>query len=200
VGHPMHSIQDVALYLDGTLCLWDGKPVYVDVGGGTGGKIWVHYCGNRGVKDLVEYTDPRFDYRSLQLGYMQVEHRAYYVERLPWRKTKQGVAYENTFGRSPCGNQIHVGDYLMTAAMRDCVLGQHMTEEEAVRGLMGTKYKSAAVSRNVAIQKESDGKFSLWHKNIKVGQRNHNEQAFTLLSGQHSSFMKRFLEKKVCLQ
>lgn len=199
MGHPMHSLQDVSMYLNGTICLWDGKPVYVDVDNGEGGKIMIHYLGDRKKRELVEYTDDRFDYRSVQLGYLQYENRAFYLERLPVRKTKQAVAHENTGGRSPCGRNIGISDILFSSAMNNCVLGEHMTEEEAIRGLMGGKYKSAAVSRNVAIQKEEDGTFTLWHKNIKVGKKSHNEQYFTLLSGNHSSFMKRFLEKKVCI-
>jgi hypothetical protein len=199
MGHPMHSIGDVAMYLDGTVCLWDGHPVYVDVGGGTNGKIIIYYIGSN-KKDMVEYTDDRFDYRSVQLGYMQYGSRAFYVERLPLRKTKQAVSQENVQCRAPCGHQLSISEAILAEGMRNCVLGQHMTEADAIRGLMGGKFKSAAVARNLAIQKEPEGHFTLWHKNIMVAKRNHNEQYFTLLNGEHSSFMKRFLEKKVCIQ
>lgn len=195
----MHNINDVQMYLDGTLCMYKGLPVYVDVGHGDGKKIMVRYVGTD-KNELIDYTSDYFDYRSLELGYLQYNASAYYFERSPARKTKQGIAYENSMGTSPAGGRIGVHDVAMTTAMRDCILGKHMTEDEALRGLLGGMYKSAAVSRNIALQVEEGSKISLWHKNHKVGEKNYNDQFFTLINGNHASFMKRFLEKKVCIQ
>lgn len=93
---------DAGRYLAGTVCTWDGRPVYVsDVRNGEArGSITarIHYLPYAMSPEFwVDIADPRFNATQFRLGYMNCgDGRARFVSRTPARIQSQGLCQGNT--------------------------------------------------------------------------------------------------------
>ena len=197
MGRKMFSAHDVSMYLDGTVCIWKGSPVYVlSVVSGTDFVDVIHLSNKK--KEKVDYTKDDFDYSSAPLGYVNYHGAVFYLERMPFRKTKQGIHYENTTCIRLDGRHAHIDDILTCASLAKTITGEYPSEQEAFSSLNNENVKSIAIDRHIAIEK-AEQVYNLYYRNNKVASKNYNEVNFTLITSQHSSFMKKILARKVCI-
>ena len=201
---PFHSVNDTRMYLDHCICLWKDRPVYVEAYTGdlTGDTI-IALDIISGAQSTIKVSSKDFDYRSVPLGYMNTQQFKYavYVTRTPWRKTKQGVHYENISARSVCGRVFSAGEYMNSKMFGEMVLGIYPSESEATLDLLSGKMNSVAIHRHIAIglNKTDKSKINLYYRNDLVASKHINDTHYLLTSSEGSSIMKKLLARNICL-
>jgi hypothetical protein len=154
MGEKFYAEEDKQRRLNGTVCMWEGKPVYciIQTGRRRAGPEEILVAPLPEATDtwkdapwkVVKYTDPRFSYEAFPLGYINYGGRCGYLMRSPHQQQSAGLG---------SGNIIIQGDYglgtdrfLASQAMEDCILGKYPTLKEVLSKGIG------AFSRNFAIR------------------------------------------------
>jgi hypothetical protein len=200
MAEAFYSHGDVVMYLDGCVCLWKGKPVFISC---SDTKVKGHTLGNFSECVDIDINSDDFDYKGVKLGYVNYGKQALYVARLPWRKTKAGVHYENTACYTVQGTISNIVDLIQAKEFGEMVEGIYPSEHEALQRLVTNPYtKSVAISRNIAIARDQDNsnKYRLYYKNELVATKYFNDTHFTLIGGGGASMVKKILARNVCLQ
>lgn len=198
MGRKMYSAHDVSMYLDHTVCTWKGSPVLVYAGPGGDNKTVaaIHLISRK--EEDVDYTKDDFDYSAAPLGYVNWKKEAVYLERMPVRKTKQGIHPENTVACRINGEPVYSDAIMQSTELGKTIIGEYPSEKEALSKLNDGAASSVAIDRHIAIQKEGQT-YNLYYRNNLVGSKKYNEVNFLLKTAQHSSFMKKILGRKVCI-
>lgn len=172
MGKEYYSKEDAAMRLHGTICMYDGSPVYVDAtspGSTDPGKVFIYHLGDaiklgKGYK-VVDYRDDKFVYKSPPLGYMFYENKARYVSRIPDRKQRQGLSVDVVrVNPYPEYNDSH----FTSQAMSDCILGKYHTLTQA-ESLVNNGVHSVPISRRLAIVRERRGVTALAFRGRTIG-------------------------------
>ena len=150
MGKPFHSAEDKRMKLQGSICLWKGKPFMV-LAELPGNEVELYRLGD-GTRTKVDYTSEDFDYRSVPLGYIDYGKSAYYLTRMPHRQNKAGVSMETI---SVLGRGMHPENVFNTKAMEQCVLGEYTSFERACDEVEQGKSFSRAFHRRMAVVGES---------------------------------------------
>ena len=161
-------IQDYNQRLHNGVILWDGVPHRVNTEDNT-----------LNIADLVTGAlvatgvDPdheHLDIASFELGYINTDHGAFYLTRMPLRQFKQAIESRSVI-------EYHLGNmgpqrdgrsrWLMTKEFRDRYVKPFPTFEKAQQLL--EERCSVALSPNIALTTDELGTIKVWYKLEPVG-------------------------------
>lgn len=112
----------------------------------------------------IAYDNPDLDMTAIHIGYINTDQGAYWIERAPWRKQKQG-SYSGNMYLSPIGGRSlsQIPNAIMySQQMQDALNGTYPKFPEIWAN--GSYFKGAAISPDFCIK---DTK--LYYKQIWVG-------------------------------
>ena len=151
-----------------TYIRYDGKPVLVrDVQSGDGEiKLDLYNYGN-GMHDLRDISDPKFNFHPIPLGYVNSDGYAYYLQRMPERRWKQGIDHRSV----ECKNQIgparrHV---LLQMPLYNSIVNPFPSYEQVLEEIRADAVKSRAFHKKFALMREGLGNKVMRYKERTIG-------------------------------
>lgn len=188
MAEPFIDLADTRQRIHRTICMYDGKPMYVSV-------MDVDLVGlyplrrERGEPNHVRVTDKKFSYKSVPLGYINYQNNALYVMRIPARQTRAGISPEN-LTTIP---QVPTEDFFLTKAFEDCILGKHPGLRTAVKSLLDVKAASVAVHRHVALSWYTKDFLRVQYRGTDVGKFDVQNNMFIFNNTPWRSFLERIV-------
>jgi hypothetical protein len=170
-------LRDLSLKLNDTICRYKNKPVYIKVADGTLCLYELTSAGQKWFK-VIKSDDPDLDISSIPLGYIQYNHRVYYLTRIPMRKTKQGLSAGTlriTSLKSTSNSKGLSSALIWSQAFVDMVLDQYPSLQDSMKLLrkhysLDTKFcGEVALSRDIAISINEMGIIEVYYKTQFVG-------------------------------
>jgi hypothetical protein len=158
-----------------TVIFYKGSPYYVS---NIGPDLTISALALPDLKtsSKIPMKDPDLNVSKFQLGYMNQASRGGrpvtgYFSRMPVRKTKQGLSYENTSFIPLSGDRRPTtkfpyswGEFIGTQGFVDGLSGRFPSKEEALAGIALGKYIGQAFSRSFAFEMSSLGLIFLHYK------------------------------------
>lgn len=196
MGTAYFNRKDVVQRLNGTICFYDGKPYYVWTDGGEGSYIFLttlpDAVNNPHNRLKVEYTDPKFCYKSPQLGYLFHNKKdAVYVSRLPDRNQSQGLSQRVLYTQPALPKYSH---WMFTTEMEDMLLGRYAGLATAKSLLSAGLATSVPISKDVAIAYSRRGLLEVYYKGRPVA-CNLLNRGMELYDITEKSYMTKLLSK-----
>lgn len=154
------NARDANQYLSGTVCYWDGNPIYVDHVDGAFNAIGYNLpMKARGENPLIraDVRDRRFNCREFNLGYVNLQSygQAFYMSRVPHRGVQQGLCDANVMfeGRpkDPAKPPPRLRNILTDPGFAAMLRGTYPTPAEAADQL--GKSHSVAFSAELCVKK-----------------------------------------------
>lgn len=143
-----HSFEMTYRYLHGSVCLYDGEPIYVTTDRKIYPKINLYKIDalNK-IWKKIEVSDPLFDDRSPNLGYMNFEDNAHYLRRMPVREQNQGLRIFNVVATPAI--QL---DWFPSMNLYNCIKNIYPSYSEALDRTIKAGQEGCAFHRHVAIR------------------------------------------------
>lgn len=191
------SRDDARLRLNHTVCLYEGKPVYVrldneEYDSACECRIWdlhkVNDRGGRGKK--IDYRDKGFDAKNIELGYCQTGTTAVYLSRLPVRHNQQGLKQESVMGEPS-----NIPYEFYSEDMSHCIMGKHRPLKTAL-AMLNDGYEKIPISRTLAVGWLDRTKIALYYKEQIVALKEDTTSRFNMISSKTSSFVMRIIDKQ----
>jgi hypothetical protein len=161
--------------LNETVVLYDGKPHFV-LGVGSDMTLSTHVLPGQKQHGKIPITDPRLNVSKFELGYMNQSLRGFspitgYYTRMPARKTKQGLSWENTSfiplsgDRKPAKKfQFSWAEFIGTQGFVDSLSGMFPSKKTALSRLSEGTHTGQAFSRCFAFEMSTIGLVILHYK------------------------------------
>lgn len=204
MGKAYFNRTDARMRINGTICMYDGTPMYVMTDGVEDDlsvsimppeDCFKHPKQQR--RKTVKYTDDKFVYKSPGLGYVFFGGSAYYVSRIPDRKQRQGLSYEVIFvKKTPAALSIANDSILYSEAMTKSMIGSFPSLKEAIDLVISGEAESVPISRAIAIRKVARSTIALDYRTKFIGTRDIGDNLFKLLSFQEKPFLIKILAKE----
>lgn len=124
------------------------------------------------MEDDIKLSDPKLQYKTLNLGYVDLGHYATYLKRIPVRRYKQGLCRENVnLSPGPSGGRPDWAATLKSKGFREMLHNQYPTISEAYKRLKEDEdVYSVAIHRKFAIARDKfRGDFVLNYRGQRVG-------------------------------
>ena len=167
------SREDAERRLDSTICMYDGKPVWVNspinYPAGTIALTELSAKNNNN-QTFTTVMDPKFSITPPELGYINFNKKAYYLQRYPDRKQKQGLS--SALFAGPGFNALidEYGDrWLRSSAMEDMLTNNYPSYAKALAFVMKNPGCSMAFHKRACVGDVSNGVIGLYHCNMLVG-------------------------------
>jgi len=189
---------DLEARLHGTICRYKNEPVLVIVESVKMLKL-LDLSGNN-ILHRIHPADPEFDVSSPELGYfnvfdqIKVVNRVYYLERLPYRKFRQGLSSDVVAGKTIDGE--HLGgtqSILQDKTFGEGLSGTYPSLREGLKILSETKSKEVAVGREVALLKTDSGVVQVYFRTKNIGWIAPESTSVSILKDQNSWIYSRVL-------
>lgn len=200
MGRAFLSMDDVRLRLHKTVCMYKGEPVYVNVDDiGTDHKVRV--CPLVAVANasldkykLVDYREDAFDYKYMELGYMNYKNNTWFLARNPERKNHQGLKYDCIHSTPYIGDEHSYINWFFSSAMHDCIMGKYPTLTEALDKLRNEDAKGVAVHRDFAVKWIDNNNIGMFYREQLISIKDDVTDKFNLIPKRSTSYIQRFLE------
>ena len=205
MGKEFFNKADARMRINGTICMYDGRAVYVEVDENVPDKEAVKICALADVykhpskrkQESVKYTDDKFVYKSPLLGYMQHGEHAYYVTRIPDRKQRQGLSYEIcTYKRHDGAPSLGMDTVLYSQGMADCIEGRYLNLKEAINKLIDHGFKTVPIHRHIAVGVVGGRTIALYYRTKFIGTKNTSDTHFKLFDFVERPFLIKLLAKQ----
>lgn len=188
--------QDYATRMDGGIAFYDGEPYLLH----TDGTSITLYTLEEVKFKKISPSDPLLDLSSPRLGYVNWSGGAYYVYRKPERKYKQTLHYGSCACFDPtyndqmayAGKAVRVDHFFLSSAFQEMLLDKYPTLTTALKNL-SSKSKAVAISRNVALAKDSFGIIRVFYKMEEVGYIKPNEGIVHVPNSELSWIVSKYL-------
>lgn len=156
------NIRDADMRLSNSFVRYDGVPVFVQ-GVHDMNQLDVFFPKEKNTK-VMDWNDPKFDFSSVPLGYVNTERGAIYSFRQPHRKYKQGVSKDcfRLQGKSS------TGDVFNDQGMYDCIAGVYPSFADTIAQVTANG-GGRAYHRHWMLFRNAEGEISIQHRGIKVG-------------------------------
>ena len=187
--------EDLNMRLAGSICTYDGEPVFVATDGDRckWPMVRLFKCGSDMYKawKIIDHTDPLFCDRSPILGYMNYQKQAYYLQRVPFRYQNQGLK-DISITSAPRLDRYE--GYFASAAMGDCIKGIYPKKEEALANIKDG-WSGCAIHRSLAIARVDNRSTGLYYKARLVALWNDWNQSFEYIQASDSKFIKKIINR-----
>ena len=201
MGKAFFSKKDAFMRLHGTICIYDGKPVYCLLGSEDGDFVLQAHdpavygqATGKTIPKLVEYTDEKFVYKSPLLGYMFVNNQAVYVTRFPDRKQSQGLVDATLLAG---GKRFSHRFSVCSQSFVDCVLGNYPSYDAALQMVTQGSAISVPFSRRLAISTVRRNVISLLYRDKPIAVK--DGDSFRLFEIKENKIFRKLIEKEVPL-
>ena len=171
MGTAYFNRDDIMKRLHGTICFYDGHPYYIGATShSSGDKVFLIRFENieksfSGIE--VDYTDPKFDYKSPTLGYFFYKKKqAVYVSRSPDRTQSQGLNHYVLFTQPELSRYDSL--WAWSSEFEDMLLNRYPNRSLAESMLVSGLATSVPISRNVAIAHSRRGLLEIYYKGRPV--------------------------------
>jgi hypothetical protein len=150
--------EDVKARLHNTIIRYKGQPYLANIDGHDIGLIDL---STGSLIANVESDDELLDISSVPLGFLNVMNPDYklavYLKRDPLRRFKQGVEVEILSQKVLRDNfpPVH-RDVIRSKSLADTILGRFPSYKEAVDFITKKSFHSVAISRDIALKRETD--------------------------------------------
>lgn len=185
------SQEDMTRYLNHSICMYDGTPVYVTTGqyplvnlfklNGQLYKPWKQ----------IDHTDEKFCDRSPSLGYISWDRCAYYLQKMPIRNQHAGLRQATLIATPPSPQ----GAWFTSVAMEDCILGKHSKIDIAWEMLRNQGWMGCALHRQLAILSVSSRNYGLHYKGRLVALWSNPAERWEFLQNNDTSHLERIISK-----
>lgn len=202
--------NDVNARLDRTICRYNNEPVYVRYIGGSQINLYEldkaypvdadHEAIRARHRDgkligAIEHTDPKFDWRSPPLGYMNRGGVSYYCRRTAYRQYIQGLRQEMLITSSPNDERKYLdGNYSRSKDFYNCIMGVYPGFQETMELLKNPNVLSCAFARRLSLVKNGTQLF-LHHRERAIGVWYKNAGRFEIFPAKDYSFLVKFIKK-----
>jgi hypothetical protein len=190
------GVNDLQDRVGNTICLYKGHPYHVNV---VGDRVDLYKmteypsCLNRPPVYSVPHTDPDFDWRSPQLGYMNYKGRVWYLTRRAARQFRQGLTAQVIEG-SP---NRYERNWFYTKSMQDCITGVYPTYQEALEMIKNIPNTTqVAFDRRLALVSAGTGVLHLHHRQRMIGVMYEATNRFFIIPSPDYSFLVKYVKKK----
>ena len=148
--------QDYTQKLDSTIVRYNGEPVFLRVESATCFALY-QLGDTTQLVGKIKPTDDSLDISSIPLGWYNnsANRRAFFYERAPVRKYKQGVCSANTNAYTHGGDRAPF-DYFFSPSVVDGLKGKFPSLKAAVSLLEKSAWQSVAISRDVLLYKSKN--------------------------------------------
>jgi hypothetical protein len=202
--------KDLVDRLGGTVCRYKGVPYVVHIEART--KINLLDLVSQKPVLSIRPNDPDFDISSAEIGYINfrwtktqlkysdtpndTSNKAYYLERVPFRRYRQGLCSDSLSGFHIDGKtSINPNALLFSDGFRDSQLGRFPSVREAIKLL--EEEQQVAVGMDTALQKVDSGMILVWYRTKNIGWITPDNPTITIArtadSWVHERVLKRFL-------
>lgn len=183
---PYIKQDDVHMRLHNTYCMYDGKPVFVQVNMGyTIGEVVVYPPGtlDAAKAKVVNITDDKFKFVFPELGYFNYKNCAVYIVRRPDRNQRQGldpgtctvvVHTQNDSGLPPSVSTLICSENFIPN-----LEGIYPSLSEAL-DLLKEDAQSVAISKRVAIGYIGRNLLALFYDSRLIGTYNRKREVFSI--------------------
>lgn len=188
MGLEYNDQHDAMMRLDGTICMYEGFPFYVQV-------LPEKHCvslfslGDMAKVKTVKYTEDLFSYKPFPLGYMNMDNTSYFLSRSPDRRQKQGLAsgLVRFKDRKPHGN------WFPSMALQNCIRGEYPKRIEAENSVIVGVNDKCAFHRHLAVRRLNAFTLELLFRDRVIGFKGHQDAAYKLYDAPDASFLYRTL-------
>lgn len=191
MGAPIFDFEDVIQKLNGTICRYDGRPVFVIANIAGNADLVCSYLDNMLNKFTIRHDDPKFDYRSAPLGYITVDGNSWYLYRRASRRFQAGLSANNVASV----NKYFPIEYITTVHFKECILGEHVSFAEALKQVKDEGKNSVAFNRQFAISHGQKKAITLDYRGEPVAIWVPKLEKFQTLVGVGSSVLERALKR-----
>jgi len=150
------NLEDVQGKFAGTICYYDGRPVYVKntdqkvLPDGSAAGFWLYILYSAtGRGKWVELSDPLFDYKNFNIGYANEGNCAAWWYRKPNKQWKQGLKKEQLNYKMTNMNMNFAG-FQFAPAYIDMLQGKYPTLEECMKLLLAEQLNVVAFHKDFA--------------------------------------------------
>ena len=188
--------QDFEARMHGGMAYYDGKPVLLHA---TRGAINIQSFPNGdNIKQIVK-TDELLDLSSPVLGYVNFNLACVYTYRKPERKYKQTLTYGAIGVYDPTESKTARWDQnavFYTEEFKNMLMDKYPKLDEVIKSLNG-KVVSRAISRDVALAKDSFGIIRVYYKFDEVGHITPGSMVVNIPSNHLAWVVSKYLETYV---
>lgn len=190
--------DDLHRYLDRSICIYEGTPVYVSTASYRYPLVGIFRLDGRLNKawKVVDHSEKALDDRSPTLGYINTSGNAYYLTRVPYRHQTQGIRL-NSMQSTP-----HLGQYkddgshwFYTEDMSNCILGKYPSYAEAWELLEEHDLKGVAIHRHLALSYISRKNMGLYYKGRLVAHWSPSALQWDYFQNSDTTHMERVIRK-----
>lgn len=178
--------DDVYMRLHHTYCMYDGKPVFVNVNVGyTIGEVIIYPPGDLSATKakVVNITDDKFKFVFPELGYFNYKNRAVYLVRRPDRNQRQGLDLATctviVHNQNDSGLPPSVSAILSSENFIPNLEGIYPSLQEALK-LLKEDAQSVAISKRVAIGYIGRNLLGLFYDSRLIGTYNRKREVFSI--------------------
>lgn len=182
-GDTYEEIDEVKTRVEGSIVLYDGRPVYITkVGYPEAGddkeiaRVYFRqlpYVGGRDGGETRKYlSSKKFDLAPFKMGYINYGRDAYFLARTPVRQYKQGLSGATLTSTDVMGKKVPLSfaDLIQKQAFVDMFDGKYPSFRDAGELLGEEKNNSVAISRTFAFTLDHELEaLYLLHKGVKCG-------------------------------
>lgn len=150
------NANDVHMRLNGCLVRYKDIPYYcVSSQDNDGMHVLLYSLGKMTPKHSVHSSDVELDVSSVPLGYVNYSDEAYFMQRIPMRRQRQGVSSGNTNVCKVGGDynvSVPTSQIIKSKGMHDSIRGIFPSYQEALKRLRSQEQESVAISRKLAME------------------------------------------------
>ena len=159
--------QDYEQRLNGGLVFFKKKPVLVHA---TLGRIDLYgFPDNERIATVLP-NDENLDISAPRLGYVNISSRAVYVYRRPLRQYKQSLTVGSLTTFTPMARGgANINDIFNTKQFAEMLVNKYPPLDAAIKFLSTKNGRGMAISRNVALVRDSYGFVHVFFKMEEVG-------------------------------
>lgn len=193
--------RDLIDRLQGTICRYKNKAFVVAVQSRS--LIWLNDLVTGKMVHEIKPSDPDFDISSPEIGYLNWQdskgrNKAYFLERNPYRKYRQGLYSE-------CCTLYHVDGkrdmqypssiVFKSRGIIDSIEGTFPSFREAFVGIRQGRLESVAISRDIALDPMKCGVTIVYCQGNDIGYIKHDSSKIEIKEDDTAWVINRMLEK-----
>lgn len=186
--------QDFEQRLHQGICLYNGRPYSLSLFNAKYVQLSPIHSESKLEAQTVEITDPLLDISSPSLGYVNHGPQALYLMRKPERRYKQTLTAASIEVFDPNGGDGWSGNVVYSKGAEEMFLNVYPSFEEALSGLSRKDQVGIAVSRNIALTRDSFDITRVYYKTDFVGTFDMSNNTVVIPNGEIAWVISRYLD------
>lgn len=184
------TARDLSMKLRDSIVVYSESPVYVQ---SVDDQRRVYFrMLDSADEGVAVFSDKKFDYKAINLGYVNFRNSAYYLERMPRRQNRQGLEAANVVIKSGKNfSSPGILRDLLRKPLVSCYKNEYPSKDEALK-LVRETGGSCAFNRIMAFATDPSGQIFL---NIRGEKCGWIATGNTVTLGIKHKFYKELLEK-----